>query len=161
MADIQKLKELADHLVKGKLGHLRFDFGNMNAGPYVGYGGKYKCCKTCGDALGELPFISDMWIFDKIAETPVMIYTEHLLGRATRGEDEYAPVKGAAAYFAINEKEVMHLFFPWHQKPDIYGGKRLTNNASAKEVAENIFVFIEFKLKDPKIKKMQKTKAQQ
>lgn len=157
MADITKLGELADHLSKGKLGHWYFDFGNMNAGPYIGYGsGRFERCKACGDALGELPFISTMWTFDEVTDAPVFIYLEHLMGRPTRGEEEYAPVKGAAAFFAISDKEVLHLFFPFFQKPEVYGGKELTNNASAKEVAENIYAFIEFKKQDPKIKKMQK-----
>jgi hypothetical protein len=48
----------------------------------------------------------------------------------------------AGKFFDLDDRESAHLFLAGNQKPLEYGGKELSSNATALEVAENIIAFV-------------------
>jgi hypothetical protein len=128
MANIERLRKLADHLMHGNLGHQAFDFGHFNSGMIDSRyedNPRLRRCGTIGCALGECPFIFEEWYFDGCDE-PVI-------------EPYYTSLASASHFFNISGKEARHLFIPrmQHEHPI------LEKHSSRQEVAENIYRFID------------------
>lgn len=127
---IDRLAKLAEHLEKGQLGHVRFDFSTINdtESPH---------CGTAGCALGELPIVwPNLWSWN-YAGLPTL---------KDVGESIFS---GARIFFGLSSVETFHLFYPDEQLTDVYGGKDLDDNATRYEVAANIRAFIEIKTAHP------------
>ena len=125
-----RLKKLADHLINGKLGHKKFDFNDWNRGNREQPAEPYKC-GFAGCAIGECPIVFPLdWKFDE--------YADPVLRRSWLGITD-----SAESFFGIDYEAVRHLFMPNCQTPEVYGGKRLGGNATAKRVGENILAFLE------------------
>jgi hypothetical protein len=128
MANIERLRKLADHLMHGKLGHQAFDFKTYNSRDSVGeynYNLRLRNCGTAGCALGECPFVFKEWYFD-VAYNPV--FGSH-----------FSPKMSAIDFFDISWEEVDHLFMPRMQLEHPI----LEEHSSRQEVAENIYRFID------------------
>ena len=122
-----RLLVLADHLESGDLGHDEFDFTTFtNRGQLD--------CGTAGCAIGECPFeFPDEWEFKSNgfrSSFPHLINSEEKV------------FTDASNFFEISRDAANHLFSPTDQNTYIYGGKKLTFRASAKEVAQNIREYV-------------------
>lgn len=123
----QRLQELAQHLLRGNLGHTEFNFLSYHTETQ---------CGTTGCALGEMPYLRpDGW--KMIDELPVLVSIKNLDHR------ELLVESCAMEWFDISIDEVNHLFYAHLQDPEYYGGYYLNGKATAKDVAENILMFIE------------------
>lgn len=130
-----RLKKLADFLIKGKLGTDVFDFCDwFNKEEDV----KNSFCKTSGCAIGQCPAVFPRhW---EIRSNSVVLKRAHV------GSD---PIEMAERFFGIDDDEAEALFTPnswlW-----IFGSKtaRLSGKASPKQVGENILRFIALKKKE-------------
>jgi hypothetical protein len=127
------LRRLSTHLKKGKLGHKRFYFGAWNT---FFWGGVEKApiepykCGYAGCAIGECPIVfkNQGWKFNQDGQ-PVHGSSREIRTSITK-------------FFKITEREAQHLFFPLRQNPDKFGGEVLLWNASRRDVAHNIDIFI-------------------
>ena len=118
---IDRLKKLANHLIKGKLGHTEFNFSVLHELQNHRYG-------TMGCAMGELPIVfPKYWGFD---------------GSGVKYEQDSGLGSDVTSFFGINYLMHQHLFTPYVQIPNLYGGKHLTEKATAKQVGNNILAFI-------------------
>lgn len=138
------LRQLADHLINGQLGHKVWDFSTFNnisidQGPI-------NACGTNGCAAGECPIL---WP-DKFG----------FMGRSIilKGKSKTDFV-ALAYFFNIEAQMADHLFCPsereynnyldeytddWEelfQMVDLYGGQILDNKATKQEVVSNILIF--------------------
>lgn len=136
------LRELAQHLLKGKLGHEKFDFATFNEG--------FNGCGTNGCAIGECPVLwPEIWCFSYDMAYPVFI---------TTNENQYVGKTASVwedvkSFFGINMLMAAHLFSPsskedytgdWDnisQSTMVYGGQLLDDRATKSEVAQNILLF--------------------
>ena len=126
-----RLKKLADHLIKGELGHDKFDFYTYNEL----FNGEYKRngCGTIGCAIGECPIIFPKdWCFSKIIKDPKLRRVNH----SCQIEQD-----SGMMFFGLTLEQYCHLFVPYHQS-NVFGGKQLGRKATAKAVGNNILVFI-------------------
>jgi hypothetical protein len=131
----KRLEKLATHLEKGKLAHDSFDFSTLH---------DHRGCRSVGCALGECPFVfPNHWhmaqTFPKL--TPLLKISP--FGSST-GD--------AVKFFGISDSAAEHLFHPYLQSVDLYGGKRLSAGATRKQVAANIRAFIKRQSKPAKAK---------
>lgn len=129
---IDRLQKLADHLERGKLGHKVFYFGTYNDEGNQGF--DKNGCGTTGCAIGECPIIFKDWKFKGFNLDPV--YKNYL-------SIDYS----VENFFGINNQEFLHLFIPVSQNIPDFGGVMLNINATKKQVAKNIELFIKFKTK--------------
>ncbi len=134
----ERLLKLADHLEYGKIGHAKFDFSVLNSDETrLPMRGK---CGTLGCAIGECPiaFPEDWGFF----ETGIRIFNNP-------AADEWRSV---TEFFQITQYAAQHLFMPFDQDVEKYGGEHLGDNATKEKVAANIRVFVK-KMEDsvPKI----------
>lgn len=128
-----RLETLAQHLETGVLGHERFDFDHFNDGA-----NRPNECGTSGCAIGECPVIwPGEWEFG--GGLPLL-----------RGVRPHASNVDSSTkkWFGLDQDMCDHLFYPEHQKLDMYGGKDLDEYATRYEVAANIRAFIE-KMRTP------------
>lgn len=133
----RRLLKLARHLETGKLGHERFDFSTYSS---IRHNEAFKenGCGTMGCALGECPIVwPKQWHF----ETYTSLTSEPFLST----DSTYDTTDDAMKFFDISEDEVMHLFMPAHQQPDLYGGSVLIGKVTKEEVAANIREFVKAK----------------
>ena len=120
---MKNLEKLAEHLERGQLGHKVFDFSTYNSnGESSIYAPE---CGTNGCAIGECPILfPEDWKFDGYG-MPI------LLNGSIRD------------FFGIDPEQYRHLFIPYEQQPEKFGGKILDGSATRYEVAANIRAFIE------------------
>lgn len=57
-------------------------------------------------------------------------------------DSDMNPVASTIKFFGINIGMLRHLFIPHRQNVRCFGGKRLSSNASSKEIAHNIYELI-------------------
>lgn len=123
-----RLRKLADHLKKGKLGHKRFDFSTIH---------DERDCGTVGCALGECPYaFPRQWEWYKEpfwGDFPTLKTIAPSLREST------------LTFFGVSQEEVDHLFYPEKQNPEMFGGKILGNKATRHQVASNIYAFLKVK----------------
>jgi hypothetical protein len=131
---LNRLKKLAAHLRRGKLGHKKFDFARYNSN--LDRTTHRNLCGTNGCAIGECPIVFPrQWKFS--CSGPVL-----------RGGQPLADIFGISPklstleFFKLNEAEQNHLFNPNGQIPESYGGKMLGAEATRNQVARNIEIFI-------------------
>lgn len=96
---LERLRKLAKHLTKGKLGHEKFSFGYWNdaTGPR---------CGTLGCAVGECPIrFPRQWKWGRRGD-PVL-----------RKGSRKTPHDSAEKFFGIIKEEAEHLFIPQSQFP--------------------------------------------
>jgi hypothetical protein len=118
------LRQLAEHLLHGKMGHEKFDFSKYNY-PAIPH------CGTNGCAMGETPILwPNDWMFCEYGY-PVL----KVLG------DTSFPFESAREWFNVSEKQYEHLFGPYSQNNGMFGGKTLGLNATKEQVAKNILIF--------------------
>lgn len=134
------LRQLADHLLNGKLGHEEFYFGSFNTIAI----NIENTCGTKGCAAGECPIIwPDQWRFAKnrtvrLINNPIPSNTDVWLD--------------LGHFFGLTPEMVLHLFVPSegdedggftevYQIEDTFGGEILEYNATKEEVAKNIIIF--------------------
>jgi len=130
----ERLIQMANHLLYGKLGHVKFDFSTINSSCQ-------DACGYAGCAMGEMPVIwSDCWQFHR----GTVVNNSH---------DWNTSDEQIANWFGINERERSHLFEAKHQNIIKYGGTELDHYATKEQVANNIFAFL--KKKDPQFEKPQ------
>lgn len=123
----RRLTALADHLETAeKLKVGQFDF-NITVG--TAYDKNGHVCGSAGCALGEA---SLLWKDEfRIGEGLTSHYFD------TAGE-----------FFGLDEYELIHLFSPYEQQQNRFGGKHLTRFATRYEVAANIREFLAIKGKE-------------
>jgi len=127
---LRRLRKLAAHLMRGKLGHAKFYFGAWNSA-------QAPECGTAGCAVGECPVIfRKQWRW-KYNGNP-----------ALRNNSQFDPIYDAAAFFDLSAREAYHLFIPGEQAPDKFVGTRLDRFAKRKDVARNIIAFIKLREKE-------------
>lgn len=131
----KRLVKLAEHLEKGKLGHKKFSFAVYNVGAT-----QPKSCGTMGCAIGELPILfPKLWTWDSYND-PSLRKKEYPMD--TRDEVQ--------EFFGLDLDEIQHLFYPYQQNPQHYGGKILGDDATRKQVAKGIREFIKIKESESK-----------
>lgn len=128
---LDRLTKLGKHLLKKKLGHVKFNFNRYhdNGNAPEGF------CGTAGCALGECPVVFPRsWKFED--GEPV-----------TRGENY--PNSSACGFFGINYEDAYHLFMPGSQEKKLLHpsrkGMELVGGSTAKEVSQNILHFVKLK----------------
>lgn len=126
-----RLRKLADHLKRGKLGHKKFDFARINS-ICAGEDFDERGCGTLGCALGECPIV-----FPK--EWEFRAYIPCLKTGST------AAFESSRKFFGLCSEESGHLFAPWDQNTKDFGGRVLNQKASAEQVASNIYAFLKVK----------------
>ncbi len=128
---INLLLRLADHLDSGDLGHRKFYICFFNSGfpKNIRYQHepRLKRCNNSGCGIGECPFVFPQWWFNE-AEQPVY------------GNFENSAVS-ACHFFGIDNWQYAHLFVQDRQIPEVYGGQKLTKEATASHMASNIRAF--------------------
>lgn len=132
---LERLRKLADHLMRGKQGHARFDFTRYN----TGFSDEERMrddtakCGTAGCAVGECPIVFPRqwkWDFDS---DPIL-----RIGPRTA-------FRSAIVFFRLDEDQANHLFIPRRQNPSTYGGVVLEGDATRQQVVSNIRLFIKLK----------------
>lgn len=132
----KRLLKLADHLMRGKLGHKKFDFSTYNSFSPNNPSG----CGTNGCAIGECPIVFPrQWKFAKGSGAPIL-----------RCEDTHYEQDSGQIFFDVGMREYEHLFIPEMQNPSRFGGVHPGFKATRKQVARNILPFV---------KKMERTKG--
>jgi len=127
----ERLLKLAKHLRSGKLGHKKFDFSGWNQDKY-GNELDHNGCGFSGCAVGECPIaFPKEWRFK---DGDVQLRK----GNVCVGY----PKKNAMKFFGLTGDEADHLFIPSYQEIDSFGGMVLRNNATKKQVAQNIETFV-------------------
>lgn len=143
---IDLLRQLAQHLLTGQLGHKVFDFSKINYDGIDGYKTNSNVCLTMGCAAGEAPIVwPDKWKFHGSDVS--------LIESIKEGEACMKTFPDLQTFFGINANQSYHLFMPTEldendnyldevsQIPSKYGGQVLFHNATKQEVAANIFEF--------------------
>lgn len=138
------LRQLADHLLNGKLGHNIFSFTTFN-------NTEQNICGTVGCAAGECPIVwPDKWRFAKKRSVRLMDSEDDNL--ANSQNETWADL---CKFFNIIPIMSYHLFCPsewdneideWvssdiNQQTELFGGEILGNDATKQEVAQNILAF--------------------
>jgi hypothetical protein len=114
------LRQLAEHLLHGKMGHEIFDITQFN-------NSRQPKCGTVGDAIGECPIVwPDKWRWSAKGE-PVLIETK--------------TPNPWQVFFKIKHLHYEHLFVPFSQNVEKFGGDFLRKDATKKQVANNILIF--------------------
>ncbi len=126
---IERLLKLADHLESKNRHHKRFNFSILTSGKWIGE----TYCGTSGCAMGELPIVFPFHFKFENRYIPTVVYIPSPWNFITIG---------VARFFGINSCQVKHLFYPNSQLTDAFGGARLGEHASAKQVAKNIRAFV-------------------
>jgi len=128
-----RLETLAQHLETGVLGHERFDFGSFNDGAV-----RPNECGTAGCGIGECPVIwPGEWKFG--GGLPLLIGTKPNIDNVNTSVE---------VWFGLAPNQVDHLFYPYLQNCDEYGGEIMGDDATRYDVAANIRAFIE-KMRTP------------
>lgn len=130
----RRLLKLANHLLKGELGHEDFYFGAYNSGEYGEKG-----CGTRGCAIGECPIIFPRdWVFAKEYNvySPVLKSVAKDIMAISQPE-----IRSGMEWFDLTRREYDSLFLP------IEGGGKLSTNASREAVANSIIDFVNSKSK--------------
>lgn len=137
---IDRLAKLAEHLEKGQLAHEHFDFSVFNDT-------NSSECGSAGCAIGECPAI---WPdrFRWVDGGPYMS-TGLVMDNLHPEEIDDDFVTPGAKFFGLGEKEWQHLFLPYDQRPELFGGIELAEKATRYDVAANIRAFIEIKTAHP------------
>lgn len=139
----KRLEKLANHLLNGQLGHERFSFWIENTGDYIKRyerNSRLRYCKTAGCALGECPFVFKEWGFNYHGLPTVISLPDALTKEC------------AQVWFNINQDAVEHLFYPDEQMA-IFGGSKLHDHSTRKQVARNILRFIQKCKSYPEVEK--------
>jgi hypothetical protein len=137
------LRQLAEHLLNGKLGHRIFDFNRFNDAENE--------CGTCGCAAGELPVIwPDEWFF---VETNSIEFKSLVIEKDVKKYPSSISWLSLQQFFNITPNMSYHLFSPsiwdeegevWednNQMPELFGGQILTGGSTKQEVAANMLIF--------------------
>jgi len=131
----ERLLQLAEHLEHGDLGHVVFDFGHYNV-DHTAFMRPANKCGYAGCAIGECPILwPDNWHFN-CAGRPLLI---------AKGAGLCDERNSSERWFDISVGESEHLFIPYEQNTDDYGGTPLRGNATRQEVAANIRTFVEYR----------------
>lgn len=88
-----------------------------------------------GCALYYLPDVFPFW-WKRVGHIPTLRFRRSLPVLPFRAA-EYS-----SRFFGINEESYMHLFIPYEQRCQTYGGSVLSNKATPDQVARNILHFI-------------------
>lgn len=128
-----RLKKLANHLIKGKLGHEKFNFALYNT--ILNYSDNFdrKGCGTVGCAIGECPIVFPKdWCFSKYSEPKL---------RTINSSKQFIEQLSGLKYFGLTLVEYYHIFIPNNHSKK-FGGRKLGKKATAKAVGNNILAFI-------------------
>jgi hypothetical protein len=129
---IDRLKKLADHLEKGKLGHSRFEFGTESEGKR-----KKNGCGKVGNHAGELAVVwPDDWAMDSFGCT---IFGDEFYPYLKNG---HCTDDDIMSWFGLDKTMLHHLFYLGFQIPGYYGGTVMAHDSSAPETAALIRDFI-------------------
>jgi hypothetical protein len=124
---IDRLLKLAEHLRTGRLEHKEFFFGNWNTDERHAQL-QENGCGFAGCAIGECPKVfPDNWEWRD--GFPAIV----------GGDSVNASFRKASGFFGVSEKWFRHLFTPGGQ---LWPFARLPREATRKEVADNIEVFV-------------------
>lgn len=129
--NLERLNILWAHLKYGDLGHKVFDFNCYNDG------GEPNKCGSAGCALGECPVVWEEWLFDK-NNSPVLKDSQSSMGST------FLSFPCAREWFDIAWDEADHLFNPYSQHTEYFGGKELSGLATRYEVADQIEAFVDY-----------------
>ena len=125
-----RLTRLANHLESNEeLGVQNFDFGLFFTQTSVRH------CGTAGCALGECLYL---WPGEWSLRNGT-------LGHWVLCDGKNDPTESARSFFGLTEFECDHLFFPDEQRPEKFGGVKLTMDATRYQVAANIRAFLAIK----------------
>lgn len=117
-----KLRKLAKHLASDeplKVGEFSFAvWFNPN--------------NNCGCAIGETALIFRGW---EITSDDIPL----LKSMSTRYKSTH---RSGEEFYGIDDKEFYHLFIPYCQNTELYGGTELSDFATRQEVAANMFEFL-------------------
>jgi hypothetical protein len=140
-----RLKKLANHLIKSKLGHKKFDFAVINAESRSQPNAVAYECGKLGCALGELPIL-----FPELVK-----FTAHGNIRF-KNINEYEGFRDASIFFNITCMSMKHLFIPTCQQTKVFKGRKLGKNSTAKQVGKHLIAFIKLltKLKITTLKQL-------
>jgi len=142
------LRQLANHLLNGNLGHKVFDFSTFNKNPKIKFDEMgINECQTNGCAAGECPILwPDKFEFQK--QRIKLIASDKM------------DFEALSNFFCLSDMECNHLFSPsehkynwiteeyneteWdtiYQNISMFGGKILDDNSTKEEVVNNILIF--------------------
>jgi hypothetical protein len=130
----KRLNRLGRHLLKGKLGHKKFDFRFYNV-HFLGNGkaeATPKVCGTAGCAIGECPILfPDMWQFSDTGFPEL------------RGDRIISTFGSAREFFGLEYFEFRHLFVPkaGHENRKT-NPNQISGKASRKVVGRRILNFV-------------------
>lgn len=117
-----RLRQLAEHLLHGKLGHKKFNFSSYNTSK--------DSCGTAGCAMGECPILWPKHF--RFEHYEVMLNGLH------------SSTQSGMEWFNLTSNQYSHLFIYYSQSPELYGGEgSLGFNATKEQVASNILAFCE------------------
>lgn len=139
MPQLDLLRQLADHLETGLLGHQEFYFGFFNSGYSQSVRSRHsinprlKHCNKSGCGVGECPFVFPDWRFDFTGQP--------IFGGKTDG------ASSAQLFFQLDHWQYEHLFVPDQQDVERYGGEKLNKMIEKEVLAAHIRHFCE--LMDP------------
>lgn len=137
---IERLKQLADHLECGKLGHEIFDITAYNSGkkPEVG---------RRGDAVGELPVLfPEEWRFTQEGLPILSGVPDGVCDIVFKIRDLVDEC--LESFFGIDRWAIEHLFDNDSQHIETFGGRELTRDATPQEVAFNIREYLKLMTKE-------------
>lgn len=152
----KRLLKLARHLERGKIGHLKFYFGqwhrSFSAVESEGLAGiteaqKREHCGYSGCAIGECPVVFPRyWKFTKSGN----VRLRERVKRVRRffphtGFKVTIEFDSARQFFRLEEAEAKHLFMPNAQDSSYGGAMHLNRDATRLEVADNVRAFVKHK----------------
>lgn len=136
----QRLLKLAKHLRGKNLSVEEFNFWEIH---------HRTKCGTLGCAIGELPAL-----FPKHFRMKLRIATSFPGDKfgdvVLRAKPSHWDFQAAESFFGLDGDECAHLFSPYAQDTNLYGGNELCGRATAKQVAANIEAFVKRKEKEGK-----------
>jgi len=135
---VSRLRKLSKHLRGENRAHKRFDFNEVCKGK-LDKEGNY--CGSAGCAIGEFPAVWPReWKWGNVYNFYGLVgVTVFCKGQRNKTETSFTKVSG---FFSITQSQVEHLFTPFKQNSNKFGGERLYKNATAEQVADNIDAFI-------------------
>lgn len=137
----KRLRRLAEHLLRGRLGHkkFRFDIYHENDSTLD----RKKFCGSLGCAIGELPVVwPKLFTFSDAPH----LSSHYVLGKTLVDDcgHPFGDVYAAEEFFGVTKYEANYLFIPSEERAP-WNRFLLGDSATKEKVAQGMLNFIEWK----------------
>lgn len=130
--NIERLRKLADHLVSEKCKEIFYMVGPRDENSQ-GIMIPLEAIPALDSAISEsYKIFPEEWIWNEEDEVAYLLEDKSM-----------NPTTSAAIFYGLDESELRHLFIPFNQDPEIFGGKMLEAIIMPYHIGENIYQFLD------------------